>query len=348
MKTNFTPDSRNPHDKDSPYWDNSALLAKVLYRFRSHGTLFLRALRKGASTKRLLITRAPYLFADSVYPPSMHVELTNACDLRCLYCNNPHFAHPRGMMNERTVDDLITGLRGSQIDRLCMGGGEPTLHPRFAEIASRLRKEVRILTIVTNGHWTKPDIAEALVTTPVDFIEVSVEAGTPEDFEMMRVGGDHGRVLENLKRLKALRDQLRSPSLINLRMMVRPSQRGLIENRSRAFWSPYADTLMPQYVLKDREVATIDDAYTPRTVAEDSFPKCGLPFRNLQVRYTGDVPLCQLTGSSLDPKKRLMAGHVGTHSLQDIWNGDVMRNYRLAHRTRNEAMMPVCKGCVGC
>ncbi|MBL7940170.1 MAG: radical SAM/SPASM domain-containing protein [Flavobacteriales bacterium] len=344
----LTPDSVNPENRSSPFFDNTAMLAKVLYRIRSHSALFARALCNGASLKRLLITRAPFWFADSRYPPSMHVELTNACNLQCVYCNNPHFAHPRGVMDDRTLDGLIEGLRGSRVDRLCIGGGEPTLHPKFAEFVKRLRPEVRVLTIVTNGHWTRKGTAEAMVSAPIDFIEVSVEAGTAQDFEAMRVGANYAKFLANLRELRSLRDRTGSSSLINLRMMVRPSQQGRIERESHKYWSAFADSVMPQYVLKDDEIATIEDAFTPRSGTPGQYPKCTLPFRNLQVRWNGDVPICQISGSTLIPAKKVVTGNVKDHLVQDLWNGNMFKTYRHAHRTRDEAAMPICKGCKGC
>jgi MoaA/NifB/PqqE/SkfB family radical SAM enzyme len=278
----------------------------------------------------------------------MHVEFTNACNLKCVYCNNPHFPHPRGMMEDRTFDRLIEGLRGSRVDRVCMGGGEATTHPKFGEYARRLKKEVRVLTIVTNGHWTKPSVPEALLMAPVDFIEISVEAGTRQDFEAMRQGSDYDLVIRNLRELKSMRNRLRSPSHINLRMMVRPSQRGVVERESRKFWKRFGDTLMPQYVLKTEGITTIDDAYTPKAMALNEFPKCSLPFRNIQIRSNGDIPICQISGSSLSPSKKVITGNINDASVQEIWNGVLFKQYRNAHRARNEELMPICKGCKGC
>ena len=63
-------------------FDNTNQIKKIFYRFRSHGTFFLKALGKGIPLGELLLARFPYAFPDAALPPSMHVEVTNACNLK--------------------------------------------------------------------------------------------------------------------------------------------------------------------------------------------------------------------------------------------------------------------------
>lgn len=343
----LTPDKHNAENPENPYWDNTNQTRKILYRLKAHGTLFGMALRKRASLKRLLITRYPFFFKDSIHPPSMHIEFTNACNLQCVYCNNPHFAHPREMMQEATFNNLVAELRKSKVDRICIGGGEATLHPKFTEFVPRLAEVSRILTIVTNGHWKSDDIPECLITSGVDFIEISVECGTREDFENMRVGSKYDLVIRNLKLLKALRDKHQSKSHINLRLMVRPSQLGKTEKQSMAFWNQFGDTVMPQYVMKSRGFETIADVFMPEQIAKDQVPKCSLPFRNIQVRSNGDIPVCQVSGSALEPERKCIAGNINSASLNSIWREGIFKTFRDAHRKRDISKLEICRGCRG-
>src|SRR5512140_1970321 len=114
----FTAESRNARNPENPYWDNTNQLAKILYRWKSHGVLFGKAIQKNASLKRLLITRFPFIFRDSFYPPSIHVEFTDDCNLKCIYCNQPHFPYPRKMMDKETFSRLIGQIKKSKIDRI--------------------------------------------------------------------------------------------------------------------------------------------------------------------------------------------------------------------------------------
>jgi MoaA/NifB/PqqE/SkfB family radical SAM enzyme len=343
----LTPDSSNTANPKKPLWDNTNLVAKILYRLKSHGALFFKAIARGASDKRLLISRFPYTFRNSKYPPSMHIEFTDSCDLKCVYCNNPHFAHPRQLMKKETFDTLVSHLKKTKVDRICMGGGEATLHPKFPYFAAELNKVTKLLTIVTNGHWKTDEIIEALVKN-IDFIEISVEAGGKENFEKLRVGSNFELITENLKKLKKLRDETDAKARINLRLMVRPSQRGRIEKDSLDFWSKYADSIMPQYILKIEGVPEIDDLYIPKQMKSNEYPKCSLPFRNIQIRAGGQVPICQISGSTLDPSKKVIAGNILTEDLNEIWQGETFSDFRHAHRKREFEKAGICQGCKGC
>lgn len=344
----LTPETENVKSPSNPLWDNTDLLAKILYRWNAHRILFGKALKKGVSLKGLLITRFPFYFRDSKVPPSLHIEFTNSCNLKCVYCNNPHFVHPREIMSDETFNTLIGRLKKSKIDRICIGGGEATIHPRFKEYTSELAKVAKILTIVTNGQWKDEAIARTLLSASVDFIEISVESGSKEDYEQTRVGGSHDLLLKNLTRLKELRKELNSRSHINLRLMVRPSQRGKIERESLVFWKNYGDSIMPQYVLKTEGVDTISDVFMPKQMAADEYPKCSLPFCNIQIRSNGDIPICQISGSALNPAKKLVAGNIRENSMAEIWQNELFRSYRDGHRNNKTELIPICKGCKGC
>lgn len=344
---NFTPVKKNNQSPQNPYWDNTNQTLKILYRVKAHGKLFLKALGKNASLKRLLISRYPFVFVDSLHPPSMHIEFTDACNLKCVYCNNPHFAHPRTMMHESTFNNLIEEIKKSKVDRICIGGGEATLHPQFTEFVPKLAKVSKILTIVSNGHWKSDDIPECLIKSGVDFIEISVECGTKEDFETIRVGSNYELIINNLTKLKEFKKQYKSNSLINIRLMVRPSQKGKIEQESLNFWKQFGDTIMPQYVMKSRGFETIEDVFMPEQIAKDVVPKCTLPFRNIQIRTNGDIPICQVSGSALEPERKLIAGNINKDSLNKVWRDGAFKTFRDAHRNRNTDALEICKGCRG-
>lgn len=329
-------------------WNNSDQISKILLRLQSQSTIFFKSINKRASIKRLFITKFPYLFNDSIYPPSLHIEFTNACNLKCVYCNNPFFSHPREMMSDFTFNNLIKHISESKIDRICIGGGEPTLHPKFTEYVKKLAKVSKILTIVTNGHWTNSEIAKAMVTSPIDYIEISVESGNKLDFENTRIGSNYDLIIKNLIELNEFKKEFNSKSTINLRLMVRPSQKGRIETESRKFWKKYSDTIMPQYVLKSIGAETINDVFTSTHSANNNVPKCTLPFKNIQVRSNGNVPICQISGSSFDLQKVLIAGNINKSSLLEIWRGELFNQYRSAHRKKNYEKIPICKGCSGC
>ena len=326
--------------------DNTRQLHRIRYRFDAYRKITWNALRNGASLWLILSSRFPYRFSDRDRPSLLNVELTDACDLKCQYCNNPLFANPRTSMSEEIFARLEDELAAYPIDRLLVGGGEPTLHPRFEDYSARLARRVKFLSIVTNGQWRRASTLRALVEH-YDMIEVSVDAGGRENYERSRVGASYERLVDNLRELRRMRDESSSRALINLRFMVRPST-DAGRRRELAFWRRYADSVMPQYVIRHMLSDYSSDVYHSVHVTDDRVPRCTLPFRNLQVRVNGDVPMCATNGSHLDPAKRVILGNVGRDSLRALWTGERLAGIRRAHRDRRLDALPMCRGCRGC
>lgn len=327
-------------------FDNSDPIKKIGYRLRSYTRLTLLAMHQGVSPWGLFRTRFPFAFGEPAKPGSLSIELTDACDLKCPYCSNPGFPNPRTFMSREVTDAICASTRSFRVDRIRIGGGEPTLHPRFAEISAQLSKSGKMFSIVTNGQWRKPGIVEALVAN-YHLIEISIDAGGAKVYEASRPGSDHDRLMMNLERLRQLRGTSKRLPHLNIRLMVRPSTE-VFRNEEVRLWSTYADTVMPQYVMKDPETSYSEDMYFPKQVEANSFPRCTLPFKDLQIRVNGDVPMCQITGSTKIPGKKRIIGNILRTPLPELWASEELRRIRSAHRRRHASDMEVCRGCRGC
>jgi radical SAM protein with 4Fe4S-binding SPASM domain len=95
----------------------------------------------------------------SEYPVFCYVELTPACNNRCLACGNV-FAKDRTSLplSSKEWEVILTKLR-PHIHRLKLTGGEPTLHPEFDAIIRIIQKLDIPFALFTNARW---DTAERL------------------------------------------------------------------------------------------------------------------------------------------------------------------------------------------
>jgi len=332
-----------PKNGVTPFIDNTRHLARILYRWRSYRGLVGLMLGRVPFTS-ILRTQYPYLLPDSPVPPSVTVEFTNLCNVSCTYCTSPLALRPQGMMAEATFARLLEQLRlaGAKRVRL-VGNGEATLHPQFAEFARRLASTVPFVSLVTNAQRVTDRVLDGILDAPIRYVEVSVDGGDAEAYERSRIHGRFDRLLVNLRRLKAERDRRRSPTRINLRLMVRPSQ-ATEEAALEAFWRPYTDSLMKQYVIKRRELDLDPDVYQNVQRVSGDFPRCTLPFKELDVMWSGDVPLCHYSAAQIG-EPGLLLGNINESTLTDLWRSPTMVQYRSAHRSRDAQQMPVCSGC---
>src|SRR5258705_235208 len=83
-------------------------------------------------------------------PRQVSIALTNSCDLKCPYCYAPK-AH--AVLVYERVCAWVTELEQHGTLGVGFGGGEPTLHPRFADICEFASQSTRMaVTFTSHGH----------------------------------------------------------------------------------------------------------------------------------------------------------------------------------------------------
>jgi MoaA/NifB/PqqE/SkfB family radical SAM enzyme len=342
----FLPFLKNKENPLKPLFDNSNRIARILYRLGSYKRIFIGSVKKGVPVADLVRSQFPYLLKDAEHPPILALEFTNYCNLKCLYCTSPLGQRERGYMSDEVFAGILASLKEMKTNRIqLVGNGESTIHPKFSEFISELGKTKRFISMVTNGQWIKEQVISDMLRAPLDLVEISIDSGGKEGYERSRVNGNFEKLLSNLTLLKKLRDELRSKTMINIRVMLRPSQKDNF-NEESLFWKQYADTVMPQYIVKINNTTYEDDVFMFPQRQNNSFPKCSMPFKHLEVKWTGEILMCYNTLHQMGPPG-LVIGNVKNETVLRLWNGEIMKQYREAHRKRLEENMPVCKGCVG-
>ena len=101
---------------------------------------------------------------------SIHqIELTNHCNLKCIYCIQPLQDRERGFMSEETFHKSIAAVKhcveyGSQKEVWLHGLGESLLHPHFLEFCEYARDELTslIIRVSSNGILMTEEICKKL------------------------------------------------------------------------------------------------------------------------------------------------------------------------------------------
>ena len=342
----ISPFKKNKSSKVNPYFDNSSRVKRILYRVKSYHQIFQNAVSKGISVSDLLRSQFPFTFDDAPEPPIVALEFTNYCNLKCPYCTSPLGERKRGYMDPKVFYRVLEDLQKMKPNRIqLVGNGESTLHPNFSEFINELGKTGKYISMVTNGQWIHPETSRRILEAPLDLVEISIDAGGKEGYESSRINGKFDRLLDNLSDLNSLRKELKAKTLINIRVMLRPSQMNTFQQELE-FWQKYGDKVMPQYITKINGTDYDDDVFLPIQTKTESFPKCSMPFKHMEVKYTGDVLMCYYTPFQIG-YPGLVIGNVQNSTINEIWNCEIMKEYREAHRKRMESKMPVCKGCPG-
>ncbi|WP_212745250.1 radical SAM protein [Cupriavidus sp. 2SB] len=115
-------------------------------------------------------------------PRQVSIALTNLCDLHCSYCYAPKH---RAALEADVLGGWLTELDAAGCLGVGFGGGEPTLHPAFAEICRSAARDTELaITFTTHGHRLVPRLLEQLCGS-VHFIRISVD-GVGRTYERLR------------------------------------------------------------------------------------------------------------------------------------------------------------------
>lgn len=115
-------------------------------------------------------------------PSLLSIALTNACDLSCHFCYAPKV--PAALAGE-TVCAWLSELSENGCLGVGFGGGEPTLHPDFAEICEFGARQTRLaVTMTTHAHRITSFLAQR-IRKNVHFIRVSMD-GVGATYENIR------------------------------------------------------------------------------------------------------------------------------------------------------------------
>jgi len=114
--------------------------------------------------------------------PLATLYLTERCNSRCVSCD--YWRHGRRDIDIETVQGLLPGLRELGTQTVLISGGEPLLHPRWAEIAALLRGQGHQLWLLTAGLALAKHAAE--VARLFEQVTVSLDGSTAASYAAIR------------------------------------------------------------------------------------------------------------------------------------------------------------------
>jgi len=125
--------------------------------------------------------------APAIAPISINLDLTTACNFRCDHCIDWDILNTP---NKHDVEVLRNSLREMR-DRglrsvILIGGGEPTLHPKFSEMVRYMKTELDLqIAVVTNGTGNNKIMEIADCLDERDWVRLSLDSGTNDTFVRM-------------------------------------------------------------------------------------------------------------------------------------------------------------------
>jgi radical SAM protein with 4Fe4S-binding SPASM domain len=272
-------------------------------------------------------------------PPSIQIEPTNLCNLRCTTCPGSRTGFPRGHMDMDLFEKIVSEAAEVGVKRVHLYlRGEPTLHPRIFDMIAFIKSKGLAIHLTTNGTTLTPERNPQLLRSGLnsaDQLTVSFLGHSKASHEATMVGIDHDQVVANVLDLMRQRKALRVNGPVVEVILNAPPENQSEEADFLRFWRGKVDhARLGDISVEFQEYGTDGVEVVTRT------QPCNAIYERLLVAWNGQVPQC-----NGDFDCRMPLGDLHTDAIVDLWHGERLRELRRIHEARQFELAPECLHC---
>lgn len=166
-------------------------------------------------------------------------------------------------------------------------------------------------------------------------MQISIDAFSEETYNRLRPGGNYELVVNNVLRFIELRNS-QGRILPTVRVNFVKQEQNVSELEDFIdFWKSHGVDCIGVQDFSDWENAN--------EKVDESFEfQCTMPYKQMVIRYTGDVlPCCMFVS------QEMIVGNIYESSIKEMWDGKLTSELRVLHGTNNGwSKNLICKKCV--
>ncbi|MCE5280387.1 MAG: radical SAM protein [Planctomycetaceae bacterium] len=269
--------------------------------------------------------------APRVAPPFPHyicMELTNACNLRCIQCiyqggKGDHYRGQIGYMDVDLARRVLDQLQPTRCGVMLNGDGEALLHPKFQVIARHaVSLGLSSVYFNTNGTLLSREFTDEFVTYFKGAVSISLD-GFKESHDRIRRGSSYDKVVANIDYLLARIGETGAPITLSAAYCNYDQPKGERLEFAK-YWTQRLGSVSVCEVY-DQDYRIISDQINKPQKPDRV--RCGVPWETFIVRWQGPVVPCS-NCFPLGDAGGIVLGDSRTQTLLDIWNGPVLADLR--------------------
>ena len=312
-------------------------------------------LKKGQEARSRLSYRYFYKWPGAEQRSSIreiNLEWASNCNLRCQFCaldHNKPKKHMSVLVLHRFLDQWLADSRFHNVEKFNLyNGGETLLHPKRLEMLRAIKRYRGIalkrgtpfpkISMLTNGMLLRPKLVDTILDEGLlDEIGFSLDGGTPEDFERLRVNAKWKPFYDNVRYLAERIEAGRLPvRLYGITIIPQP-------NALSTEWMHSEFQALSQR-FDHHELRRLHDwggqVEIGTTSKAHKQKSCDLLLHQMVVLPDGNVTVCcnDLNGQGI-------IGNVMESSLWEIYNSPERRDYLHKIDSGQKADIPLCKDC---
>jgi radical SAM protein with 4Fe4S-binding SPASM domain len=287
-------------------------------------------------------------------PITVHIETTNICNFRCIYCpqsnQDEHFKIlGRGKMSFDEFKIILNKiLKPWPIKEIVLTrDGEPLVHPDLAKFIEYASEAGLDITIGSNGSYFTELRVRELIDNGLTKVKGDFCADKTK-YEQLRSGGKWEDVLDGYRTLlKYAHDQRKKFHLV----LVDLNTYGLTDSKKIQLSLKELQELFPfpeNYLSIGPAMMhnAFDEAQvilsTSNKLQTKKYNRCHHPWIELVIDYKGNA-----VGCCRDLRSEYILGNILTceNVVRDIWNGEPMRYLREHLKNKKPENITICNKC---
>ena len=260
-------------------------------------------------------------------PKRVEIELSNSCNLHCIYCPRSYLDNPGGFISEklfRKVIDEISPFPGTIV--VLHRRGESLLHPGFNSLLGYISGKFKEIQMATNATLLKSEKFEAIVRG-LTFISFSIDI--PSVFDKTRKPAKYSVVEGNiLDFLKFNKGKVRTQ--VSMVKTTDTPEKNV--ELFKKIWDGKVDRIR---IYEEHSINGVFGAI--RNPRKERKP-CVMPNYELLVYYDGKVGRCNHDWAG-EPM-----GDLNSQTISEIWHNGKYAQLRQEHE-RLVFADPLCAKC---
>lgn len=276
---------------------------------------------------------------DFKFPRHIFVETTSICNLKCKMCPRTITPVRPGTMDDKLFKKIIDEAKNYGHRSFCLHlFGEPLLDPKIIERLKYIKEAnpKNSILLTTNAVLLNENIAKNLIENQVDKIAISIHSPESETYKNI-TGLDYlERVEKNIKNLIKLKNEVGSLKPKIALRIIRMEDNDSEIKEFRKKWSGYPVALE----IRDEHNYGGKIENNPLKLTPAKRYPCYHLWFTLGINWDGEVTIC-----CDDPQREAIIGNVKNSTLAQIWQSDILKNYRQYHLKGDYDKIPLCENC---
>ncbi|HLC64646.1 MAG TPA: radical SAM protein [Candidatus Nanoarchaeia archaeon] len=256
------------------------------------------------------------------FPFLVDIELTNFCNLKCLFCGQQAMRREKGFMSEEVFRKVIDECAQHNAPVRFIRWGEPFLHEKIIEFGSYAKSKNVPVHITNNGQAIRESDMAGIIEHEFDSIIFSFQGATKAQYEVMRNNNNYDKLKANILRLVELRGDKPKP-FIHVSSTMTNDSKEEIESFVN-YWRHIVDSvgigktnlsLLTASQIKSLEVVGKIEVLKQQETVKKEYRPCTEVYQKLSVNWDGKVTCC-----CGDYDNFLIVGDLAKNTLYEIWN----------------------------